>query len=99
MNKTNMIVVGVAWYSPDQYALLRALAADPEKMAETYDQWLANVTKTMKDMLQHGMVSRRVDVDVRDLAAWCEKQGKPLDGAARSTYAAEKLRTSDIGPQ
>ena len=86
------MIVGVAWYRAEQYGLLRALAVDSDGMADTYDQWLAGVTKTMNDMRQHGMVARRVDVDVRELAAWCEEQGKALNGEARSAYAAEMLR-------
>lgn len=86
------ILVGVAWYRPDQYALLRALAVDSDSMADTYEQWLAGVTKTMDDLRQKGVVARRVDVDVKDLVAWCEKRKRPLDGAARSEYAVEKVR-------
>ena len=92
MNESNMIV-GIAWYRPEQYGLLRALAADADSMANTYEEWLAGVTKTMDDSRQRGIVARRVDVEVRDLAAWCQQRGRPLGGAARSTYAAENLKS------
>jgi len=92
MNESNLIV-GIAWYRPEQYGLLRALSADADSMANTYEEWLAGVTRTMDDLRQRGMVARRVDVEVRDLAAWCQQRGRPLDGEARSTYAAEILRS------
>jgi len=91
MDESNMIV-GIAWYRADQYTLLRALAVDTDSMADTYEQWLAGVTKTMEELRQRGILARRVDVDVKDLAAWCEQRGRPLDGAARSIYAAEKVQ-------
>ena len=94
MNKANMIV-GIAWYRPEQYGLLRALAADTDSMGRTYEEWLAGVTRTMEDLRQRGVVARRVDVEVGELAAWCEQRGRPLDGKARSTYAAEKLKSDD----
>ena len=84
-------VVGIAWYRADQYSLLRALAVDPDAMADTYEEWLAGVTKTMEDLRERGVIGRRVDVDVKELAAWCEERGKVLDGAARAEYAVEKV--------
>jgi hypothetical protein len=92
MNDSNPnLVVGVAWYRPDQYALLRALATDAACMAATYDKWLAGVTKTMADLKKQGVAARRVDVDVKELVAWCQEEGRELDGAARATFATEKL--------
>lgn len=90
MDESNL-VVGVAWYRADQYSLLRALAADPDSMAETYDEWLARVNRTMDDLCRQGLIARKVDIDVQELAAWCHERGKPLDGAARAAYAAEKV--------
>jgi len=96
MNEPNMIV-GIAWYRQEQYGLLRALAADADSMANTYEEWLAGVTKTMDDLRERGITARRVDVDVRELAAWCQQRGKPLDGGSRSAYAAENLKSDDQG--
>jgi hypothetical protein len=92
-----ILIVGIAWYRPEEYGLLRALAVDSGSMENTYEEWLAGVTKMMDDLRQRGMVARRVDVGVKELAAWCQERGKPLDAAARSTYAAEHLKSDDQG--
>ena len=89
------MIVGIAWFRAEQYEMLRALAADSDKMANTYEEWLANITKTMDHLRQNGMVVRRVDVEVTALVAWCEQRGIPLDGKARSIYAAEHVRSED----
>ncbi|MDB6033296.1 MAG: hypothetical protein JWM16_3634 [Verrucomicrobiales bacterium] len=91
------IVVGVAWYRPEQYGLLLALSVDPEGMAKTYDEWLAAILRTMEDLRKRGVVARRVDVDVRILVAWCEERDRPLDGAARAEFAAERVRSDHMG--
>jgi hypothetical protein len=96
MDESNMSF-GIAWYRPEQYGLLRALAVDADVLANTYEEWLAGVTKMMDDLRQRGIVARRVDVEVRELAAWCQQRGMPLDGEARSFYAAECLRLDDQG--
>jgi hypothetical protein len=33
-----------------------------------------------------------VEVDVKELVAWCQEQGIPLNSSARPRYAAEKIR-------
>ena len=96
MYKSNMNV-GIACYRREQYELLRALATDADSMANTYDEWLAGVTKTMEDLQRRGILTRRVDVEIRELADWCQQRGKPLDGAARSAYAAEKVKSEAPG--
>ena len=96
MNESNLIV-GIAWYRPEQYELLRALSADADSMANTYEEWLVGVTKTMNDLRKRGIASRRVDDDVKELATWCQQRSRPLNGEARSTYAAENLRSNDHG--
>ena len=90
-------IVGIAWYRPEQYALLRALAADADSMANTHEEWLAGVTKTMGELRRSGVVVRRVDVDVRELVEWCQQRNRHLDGAARSTYAAERVHSEHHG--
>ena len=89
------MIVGIAWYRPEQYGLLRALSADTDSMANTYEEWLAGVTKTMDDLRQRGIVARKVDVEVGELAAWCQQRGRPLDGDARASYVVENVKSED----
>jgi hypothetical protein len=91
------MIVGIAWYRPEQYSLLRALATDADSMANTYEEWLSGVIKTMNDLRQRGVIARRVDVDVKELADWCRQRGRPLDGEARSMYAAEQIKSEHDG--
>jgi hypothetical protein len=88
-------LVGIAWYRPEQFGLLRALSVDSDSMANTYEEWLAGVTKTIEDLRQRGIIGRRVDVDLNELMAWCQQRGRPLDGGARATYAAENLKSGN----
>jgi hypothetical protein len=86
------ILMGVAWYRREEYTLLRALASDPEDMACTYEQWMVGANKLIADLEERGVAAQKVDVQVRELAAWCGQQSRPIDGKARSEYAAQKLR-------
>lgn len=88
------LVIGVAWYRREEYELLRALSVDADSMDETYDEWLVSVTEAITGMREQGIVACKVEVEVRELVAWCAQRGRLLDGEARSTFAAEKAQTA-----
>lgn len=82
--------VVVAWYRPEQWDRLREVAADPDKLLDSYEEWLSIAEKTMRDMRAVGIEPYTIDVDVEELLLWCKEQDIALDQAARSRYAREK---------
>jgi len=86
-------ITGIAWYRRDQWARLRELAADADRLEEAYEDWLAGAQKTIVQMTATGVRVRRVDIDLDDLVRWCRHEGRPLDSAARAAFAAERLRS------
>ncbi len=92
MNSDDHLKMGVAWYRPEQWALLRALAADPEKLEHTHGEWLVFATKALDDLRKEGITTVKIDVDVHELWRWCQSLERPLDGKARADYTAEQLR-------
>jgi len=93
------LVTGIAWYRRDQWTRLRALASDPDKLEESYEDWLAGAQRTLVQMTLTGMRTQRVDVDVDTLVQWCQIEGRPLDSAARAAYAAVALRRAHQGAE
>ena len=91
-SKKPNIPIGVAWYRPDQWDLLKALSTDSDQLEHTYGEWLRGATKALRMLIQEGADAWKVDVDVRELAAWCEREHVPLDGSARATFTANQLR-------
>jgi hypothetical protein len=83
---------GVAWYRPEQWELLRAVSAEPDNLPPTHAQWLPAANERFRELTSRGFDVRQVDVDVHELADWCRKNQRAVDGAARSQFAAEKLR-------
>jgi hypothetical protein len=51
-----------------------------------------------KELEAKGISPVRVDVDVKDLFDWCQRNGRPLDGSARASYVAERTRTDTGSP-
>ena len=85
-------VTGCAWYRADQWERLREISVDREKLGDTYEEWVANAKKALREMRKAGIHAEKVEVDVEELLAWCRAEGRDVDGKARSQYAAEMVR-------
>ena len=85
-------VVGIAWYRPEQWKLLREVSADVKNLEETHSEWMAEANKTLAILKQQGVAFVKVDVDVEELVKWCSEKGVKIDGAARSEFAVHKLQ-------
>jgi hypothetical protein len=90
--KNTSETIGVAWYRPEQWALLRQVSTNREKLSETWSEWEATASARLTELRARGLEIRKVDVDVRELQAWCESRRRPIDGSARSEYVADHLR-------
>ncbi len=84
-------IVGVAWYTPEQWDLLKALAVDAEAMDDTHKDWLKNATGHVRWLKEQGFQVVEVPIDINEWVIWCQENGKALDGAARSEFAAQKV--------
>jgi len=86
--------VGVAWYQPDQWQKLLAVSVDKDKLEETYEEWVQDAERVIKELRRQGLYIVKVNVNVEELVAWCQKKKIPVNGEARSRYAAHKLQQS-----
>ena len=95
MKSSDNFLIGYAWYSRNQWALLKASSADSQDLEPTYDEWLPHATESFEKLKKEGYNIRKVEINVEDLIEWCRSQRIPLDGAARSRYAGEMARIQD----
>ena len=92
MDSPREVVLGIAWFRPDQWELLRSLSVDADVLEPTHAEWEKLARRTAQDLARQGILARRVDVDVERLQAWCEAKQRPLAASARAAYATERLR-------
>lgn len=88
------VELGIAWYRPEQWTSLRALATDPEELEQTHAEWLAVVTRSIADLRRTKVVVKKIDVDVHELARWCQDRGQPLNGSSRAMFVTEKMEAA-----
>ncbi|NOT49550.1 MAG: hypothetical protein HOP17_17640 [Acidobacteria bacterium] len=86
------IVVGIGWYSREQYDTLLEISDDVDELEPTYEEWAAAAEKAFQNSVTAGISMERVPVDVEKLLSWCSERGLPVDGKARSQYVVEVLR-------
>lgn len=89
-------VTGVAWFDRQQWEHLRQVAADPERLEESYEEWVAMVERTIFDLEAKGLFIKRVPIDTTQLVSWCGEQGRPIDGRARAEFAARELHRRNL---
>ena len=85
-------VAGVGWYSSGQWQQLREVAADPERLEKTYQEWLVVADQACQKMEASGIAIVKVPVDVQGLIDWCRERNLPIDGKARARYVVEVMK-------
>lgn len=83
-NKTH---IALAWYRKDQWDKLLEISIDGDELEQTYEEWVTQANQKIEAMKNKGLNLIRIDVEVNALRSWCEKERRPVDGAARSEYA------------
>jgi hypothetical protein len=85
----------VAWYRREQWERLLEIASDREQLEDTFDEWQELAEETLRKLTKEGLTPRKVEVDVEELLKWCQEQGLPVDGKARSQFAVLKLQEQE----
>jgi hypothetical protein len=91
-------VVGIAWYSADQWQRMRETVEDADDFEETYDQWLANAESAYQQLSSSELSLERVPIDVDRVIAWCEEHGRRVTRASVAAYALNHVKTADAAP-
>ncbi len=92
--KKKLIPVGVGYYTKDQWTILKSLATDPERLEDTYEEWLKVLEKSIKNFEEGGIAPIPVEIDVLELNTWCMQQNIPLDGQARARFVSYVIKES-----
>jgi hypothetical protein len=86
------IVIGIGWYRPEQWQLLREVSVDADEIEETYAEWETGAAEAFENAKNPGVLVVKVDVDVEELLIWCQQQGVAVNADARAKFIAHKTR-------
>jgi hypothetical protein len=82
--------IGVAWYKPEQWELLKKLSQDGDELENTFTEWIEFVQKKVRELRKMGIKVEKVKVDVKELLAWCNERSLPINGESRAAFVASK---------
>jgi hypothetical protein len=81
-------------YQKNQWEALRASATG--EMKETWEEWNSEGEKYMAELTARGIAYVRIPLDVEELKQFCEEQGIPNDGAARTELLRQRYKTERV---
>jgi len=87
--------VAVGWYDAVQWARLKQVAVDADNLDDSYEAWKHSAESFERELRRKGIEIQRVHIDVEALIAWCQSRQKPINGEARSEYAAQLAAAGD----
>ena len=85
------VVVGVTWYTPEQFARMKSVADDADALDDTHEDWLKNAMRQVQWLKKDGFHVVEVPIDIDEWVAWCRENGHELNGEARSEYVSQKV--------
>lgn len=84
--------VAVNWYTPAEWAKVKASSIDAERFENTYEEWLEMAEKALVGLRANGVAAYKSHIDAGQLLAWCLAHGKANEAASRAEYVAEQSR-------
>lgn len=84
--------IAIAWYKPDQWALLKAYSIDKEVIEDTFEEWAEHAEKQFEGLRKEGLNMHKVVIDIDAMVAWCKENDLPVDAESRAKYATDLLR-------
>ena len=86
-------VVGVTWYTEENWSKVRAAATDPDRFEETYAEWSAMAVEAVADLKKTGVNAVKVLIVPNELLPWCLAHNMSNNAASRAEFVSEKLRS------
>jgi hypothetical protein len=82
--------VGVAWYTEQEWAKVRATAVDPELLEATYAQWSQMAEQSLAQLRSGRVVVEKSYITADNLLAWCLGHNKPNNSASRAEFVSQQ---------
>lgn len=93
--KAEPAVIGLAWYTEQNWQRVKEAALDKEDFDDTFLDWESGALAAWADFSQRGLNIVRWNVDADSLLAWCEKMNRPPSRKSIVEFVAHSLRFAD----
>ncbi len=97
-DKRTKKVIGLAWYTPEEWAALHRVRADKGSLHASHAAWEADATRQLHDLREQGFHVVPVPIKVAELVAWCKTHNRRIDGGACSEFTSRKAQGGEVTP-
>ena len=80
--------VGIPWIRKEDYAALRSIFKDGNKMPATWEKWLKRSEQSEQRLQADGYIVERVYIDPDTFPDWCAREGVTVDRQGRNKFVA-----------
>lgn len=84
----------VGWYTEQEWAKVRAAAADPELFEASYAEWVDMAARAVSDLHAQGFTAEKSYITADKLLAWCLAHGKQNNSASRAEFVSQQARAN-----
>ena len=82
----NTEIVGIPWYNEDEFAEIKIIMEDGDKLHTRYDDWLAAAEQLKQTYRDRGIVAIEAYINPGEFVAWCHARDLDPDAKARMLY-------------
>lgn len=90
-NRSQLLIIGVTWYTEESWAQVKASATDPECFEESYKKWKAAAVKARSEFQRSGVRAVECQIVPEEFFAWCAVNGHENNSASRADFVSETL--------
>jgi hypothetical protein len=90
-NRSQQLVVGVTWYTPETWAQVKATATDPACFEDSFEKWKAVAVAARRNFQRSGVMALECQIDPDQFAAWCAANNQENNATARGEFVSEVL--------
>lgn len=90
-DKNSAQVIGIPWYTREDWYKMKALAADKQSFHANYEQWLANTDKSIVLLTNRRKFFERLNIDPIHYAFWCNQKSLHKNRKSRTAYTQHLL--------
>ncbi|MGC1953600.1 MAG: hypothetical protein WA970_13740 [Gammaproteobacteria bacterium] len=87
MAKKPALIVGVAWYTREDWTELKAIFEDAESLPTNYADWRVFAELSLQALEHQGISAYKVYIIPKEFTAWCQERGLRKNALARMQYA------------
>jgi len=89
--RSQLLIIGVTWYTEETWAQVKATATDPECFEDSFKKWKATAISARSEFQRSGIRAIEFKIIPHEFFEWCALNNQENDATSRAEFVSEKL--------